>query len=79
MKAVTNYKLLILAVFTCTITILLYLRQGLFRNESYSTNFRAFGETEVETSFNQIGEFSKFIIKFISTIINELYFIKWNL
>ena len=75
MKVVTSYKLLIIAVFACTITILFYLCQVLIRNEYYSTNFRAFDEIEDETSLNQIGEFSKFKIRFISTII-KLYFIK---
>ena len=73
MKVVTSYKLLIIAVFTCTITILFYLCLVLIRNEHYSTNFRAFDDTEVETSLNQIGEFSKFKIKFISIIIIVLY------
>ena len=72
MKVVTSYKLLIIAVFTCTITILFYLCLVLIRNEHYSTNFRAFDDTEVETSLNQIGEFSKFKINISIIIIYKI-------
>ena len=74
-----GHKLLIVAV--VFITAILFCH-NLITGKYYWTNFRAFGETEVETSFNQIGEFSKFIMLnlyifiHIYIITNELYFIK---